>query len=256
MKIYIDLIMILNFVLDFLLLISVVLILKRRVNIYRIIFGSAFGGLSILFLFFISKYILILKILISIIMILISFGFKDIKYFFINTLSLYLSSIVLGGFIYLLNIEFSYKKIGLIFINKGLSINFIIIILSSPILIYAYIKYTKALKYNYSNYYSVDIHINKKVYTYIGYMDTGNILVDNITKKPVILIDKRKILFDIKEFRIIPYMSSSGYSLLKVIKVNKIVIDNKEYKSILLGIIDNICIDGVDLILNRKLLEE
>lgn len=258
MKVYLDLVMILNFFIDFILLLSVKIILKRNIKLNKIIFGSFIGGLSILLLFFnINSFILfIIKILISIIMIIISFGYINIKYTFINFLYLYMSSIILGGFLYLLNIEFSYKHVGLIFINNGLSINFIFLIISSPIIIYIYIVQTKNLRYNYSNYSNVEIFIKNKSYKYIGYMDTGNTLVDNLTKKSVILIDKRKMLFNIKEFRIIPYMTVSGSSMIKVIKIDKLIFNNKNYKNILLGIIDKIELDGVDVILNRKLLEE
>ena len=255
LKIYIDLILILNFFQDFILLFSVSMVLKRKASINRLIIGAAVGGISILFLFF-NLNTFILKIFISIIMILISFGYGSIKYFFMNIISLYISSIILGGFLYFLNLEFSYDRVGIIFINKGISINIIVIMLLSPLFIYIYVKYVKKLKYNYSNYYNVKIFYQKKIYEYVGYMDTGNVLVDSLTNKPVILIDKRKLLFNIKEFRIIPYMSINGTSFIKVFKVSKIVIDDNEYKNVLLGIMDNICLDGVDLILNRKLLEE
>ena len=86
-------------------------------------------------------------------------------------------------------------------------------------------------------------------------MDTGNVLIDTITKKSVILIDKRKLLFNIKEFRLIPYMSVEGSNMIKVIKIDKVVFNNKEYTNILLGIMDKISLDGVDVILNKKLLE-
>ena len=258
MKVYLDLIMILNFFLDFILLLSVKLILKRNIKLTRIITGSFIGGISILFLFFnINSFILFLfKILISILMIIISFGYRNIKYTLTNLLYLYMSSIILGGFLYLLNLEFSYKHVGIIFINNGLSINFIFLIITSPVIIYIYIKQTKNLRYNYSNYYEIEIFIKNKSYKYIGYMDTGNTLTDSLTKKPVILIDKRKLLFNIKEFRLIPYMTVSGNSMIKVVKVDKIIFREKEYKNILLGIIDKISLDGVEVILNRKLLEE
>ena len=249
--------MILNFFIDFILLMTVSIILKRNAKVKNILYGSFIGGLSILFLFFkISSIILFLfKIFISIIMTLITFDFKSLKYTLINLLYLYMSSIILGGFLYLLNLEFSYKHIGIIFYNNGLSINFIVLLLISPIILFIYIKESKLLKYNYSNYYNIDIYLNNKKYKYVGYMDTGNVLIDTITKKSVILIDKRKILFNIKEFRLIPYMSVNGNSLIKVIKIDKIVFNNKEYTNILLGIMDKISIDGVDVILNRKLLE-
>ena len=83
-------------------------------------------------------------------------------------------------------------------------------------------------------------------------MDTGNVLKDNISNKYVILIDKRKILFNIKEFRLIPYTNASGNDILKVVKIDSITFNNKEYKNVLLGIIDKI---SLDVILNRSLLE-
>lgn len=258
MKIYVDLIMILNFFIDFILLLAVSIILKRNVKITKIMLGAFFGGISILFLFFNINNLLLflLKIFISVIMILISFGYKNLKYTFVNLGYLYMISIILGGFLYFLNLEFSYKHIGIIFFNDGLSVNFIFLLIISPIIIYIYIKQAKSLKYNYSNYYNVDIYINKKLYKYTAYMDSGNVLVDKLTNKIVILIDKRKLLFDIKEFRIIPYMGVNGLNMIKVIKADKVVFNNKEYKNILLGLMDKIDIDGVDIILNRKLLEE
>ena len=257
MKIYLDLIMILNFFIDFLLLMSVSIVLKRNIKVISIMKGAFVGGISIILLFFnISSLVLfIFKVLISILMTIITFKYRSIKYTLINILYLYMSSIVLGGFLYLLNLEFSYKHIGIIFYNNGLSINFIVLLVLSPIILYIYIKETKLLRYNYSNYYNVEIYLNNKKYKYIGYMDTGNVLTDALTKKSVVLIDKRKILFNIKEFRLIPYTSIGGGNMIKVIKIDKLIFNSKEYKNILLGLIDKISIDGVDVILNRKLLE-
>ena len=257
MKIYLDLIMILNFFIDLLLLLTVSIILKRKVSFIKLMLGSFFGGISILLLFFnINSFILfILKLIISIFMILISFGYENLKYTLINLLYLYMSSIILGGFLYLLNLEFSYKHIGIIFYNNGLSINFIFLIIFSPIILYIYIKQTKKLRNNYSNYYNVEIYYKNKKYKYVGYLDTGNILKDSLTGKSVILIDKRKLLFNIKKFRFIPYMSINGNNMIKVIKIDKLIFNNKEY-DVLLGIMDNINLDGVDIILNRNLLEE
>ena len=258
MKVYLDLVMILNFVIDFILLLTVSLTLKRNVSITRIMIGAFVGGISILFLFFdINSILLFLfKIIISVLMTLISFKYINLKYTLVNLLYLYMSSIVLGGFLYFLNIEFSYKKIGIIFINNGLSVNFIFLIIFSPIILYIYIKQTKNLRYNYSNYYNIEIINKDKKYKYTAYMDSGNVLVDNLTKKSVILIDKRKLLFNIKEFRLIPYMGVEGNGMIKVVKIDKLLFNNKEYNNVLLGIMDSISLDGVDVILNRKLLEE
>ena len=157
MKIYLDLIMILNFVIDFILLLTVSLILKRNIKITKIMLGAFVGGISILFLFLnINRLVLFLfKLVISILMILFAFGYRNLKYTLINLLYLYMSSIILGGFLYLLNLEFSYKHIGIIFFDNGLSINFIFLIIFSPIILYIYIKQTKNLRYNYSHYYNI-----------------------------------------------------------------------------------------------------
>ena len=258
MKVYLDLVMILNFFIDFILLLTVSIVLKRKVNIKRIILGAFVGGISILFLFFnINSFLLfIFKLIISILMVIITFKYENIKYTLINILYLYITSIILGGFLYLLNIEFSYKHVGIIFINNGLSINFIILIIISPVILYIYIRQNKLLKYTYSNYYDVELIKNNKSYKYIGYMDSGNVLVDSLTNKKVILIDKRKILFNIKEFRLIPYMGVNGMNMIKVVKIDKLIFNNKNYDNVWLGIMDNISLDGVDIILNRKLLEE
>ena len=257
LKIYLDLILIINFFFDFILLLFVSILLKRNSKLNRIILSSFFGGLSILFLFFkINSFeLFIFKIIISIIMVLIAFGYKNIKYTIFNLLYLYIISIFLGGFLYFINLELSYKHIGLIFINNGFSINILLIILLTPIILYIYYYQSKKLKNNYNNYYKVKIYYNNNIIDCIGYMDTGNNLIDKITHKKVILIDKRKIIFNIDKFRYIPLKTISGNNLIKCIKIDKVVINNKEYHNLLLGIIDNINLDGIDVILNNKMEE-
>ena len=75
MKVYLDLVMFINFFLDFLLLLGVSILLKRNVKLGKIIFGAFIGGLSILILFFKMNSIelFLFKFVISIVMILVSF---------------------------------------------------------------------------------------------------------------------------------------------------------------------------------------
>ncbi len=247
--------MIINFFFDFILLLCISLILKRGVKFNRIIYGAFFGGLSILFLFMKinNLELFFFKIIISIIMILITFGFKNIKYTIINLLYLYVVSIFLGGGLYFFNNQFSYKKTGIIFFHNGLGINLILIILLTPIIVYIYYYQAKKIKKNYNNYHKVRIYFNNEYIDCIGYMDTGNNLLDPITGKKVILIDKRKIIFDITEFRYIPLQTVSGNDLIKCFKIDKVVINKKTYKDIIIGIIDNINLDGIDILLNNKM---
>ena len=69
-----------------------------------------------------------------------------------------MSSIILGGFLYFFNIQFSYKNNGLVFYHDKLSINFIVLILLSPLITYTYIKQCKSLKNNYNYYYKIEIY--------------------------------------------------------------------------------------------------
>ena len=252
MKLYLDIIIFINFFLDYLLLLSVSIILKRRVNMYRIIMGAFIGGLSILCLFYKinSIELFIVKFIISIIMILVSFGYKDIKYFISNTIYLYIISIFLGGGMYLINDAFSLKRKGIVFINNGYSINLIILVIISPIIIYIYNIQAKKLRNIYNNYYQVSIYYQDKCFSTVGYMDTGNTLKYN--HKPVLLLDKRKNIFEIKNYLLVPYNTIDNHSLLKCFKPDKVIINKKEYNCFI-GLIDEVNFDGCDLILNERI---
>lgn len=262
MKLYLDLIFILNFFFDLALLTTVSIILKRNVKPFRLILGALFGGLSIFFLFLNinSLTLFIFKIFISILMVLITFKFQNIKYTLRNIFYLYITSILLGGFLYFLNVEFSYKQEGLIFYHNGLSINFIVLIISSPIILFLYIKQALYLKNNYSNYYKVDIYLNdgKKVLVN-AFLDTGNKLCDPYKKRPIILIDNKIIKKNINKEKtiLVPYDGINSHGLLKCIKPNKIYIHKIGYRTnLLIGISnESIDIDGVNCILHEKLLE-
>lgn len=251
MKIYIDLVLFLNFAFDFLLLLSVSIILRRMVSINRILIGSFIGSLSILLLFIQidSIQLFFLKLIISILMIVVSFGFKSFKYFLKNIGYFYMSSIVLGGFLYFLNVQFSYKQQGLVFFHEGLSINFIFLIIFSPIIIYIYVRQSLRLKNNYSKYHKVKIDLGNQKIECVGYVDTGNKVVDPYGKRKVIFMNK-KIDLDIK-FVIVPYQTIDNEGFIECFKIDRLEIDNKEIRDkFLVSFIDKkINIDGVDCIL-------
>lgn len=167
---------------------------------------------------------------------------------------------MLGGILYFLNIQFSYKQIGLVFYHNGLSINIIVLVFLTPIILYFYIKQFKELKNNYNNYYEVKIKMDKHIIKCNGFLDTGNKLEDPYMHKPILIIDKRKIVFDINEFEMIlvPFTTVNGSSMMPCYKIDCIDIKGVGIKkNCLLGIMqDKIRIDGIDIILNTKLWEE
>ncbi len=259
MKIYLDLVILLNIFFDFILLFSVNYTLKRRTKLIRLILGSIVGSFSIISLFISlnSLELFLLKFLISIFMILSSFSYKNILYFLKNLFYLYIVSIFLGGSLYLLNIQFSYKNNGIVFYHNGLSINIILVIIITPIIIYLYLKQNRLNKDITSNYYKVDIYLtNKTIIHTTAFLDTGNNLKDPYKHRPIILLNKNLIKRKYK-YLLVPYNSLNNHSILKCIIPKKIIIEGyREQTNFLVGLSeDNLLIDGVDCILNKKLLE-
>lgn len=260
MKVYVDLIIFLNFYLDFLLLITTSITLKRNSSLKRILFGTIVGSISIFFLFFnVGNFLLFfLKLAIAILMVIGTFGYKNLKYTLNNLGYFYMISVILGGFLYYLNLEFSYTHIGFIFINKGISINAIFLILISPLILYVYYRQAKKMKATYNLVYQVVISLkNKKILNLKGFLDTGNKLIDPITNKPILLIQKG-IVDEVKEnIYFIPFHSLGNHNLLKCFKPEYIEIENKRYNNYLIGISDKkFSMEGVECILNNRILED
>ena len=255
MKIYVDLLLLLNFGFDFLLLLSTSYLLKRNVSIFKIVIGSICGSISTLFLFLpISSFQLFLfKIIISILMILVTFSFKNYRYFLKNIIYLYFNSMVLGGFLYFLNNQFSYKQVGLIFYHNGLSINFVLLILLSPIMIFIYVKQLKHLKNNLKNYYKISFQLKKR-YNLNAFLDTGNKTKSIYFHKGINIINKNIIKEDIKYF-LEPIITVNGTSMIKCFKVD-VLINNRVIKDVIFGISNEYFNLDVDVILNSEIGDE
>ena len=147
---------------------------------------------------------------------------------------------------------------GIIFYKNKLRINFIILIITTPIILYIYIKECKNLKTNYSNYHKVEIKINNETIKCNGFIDTGNKLKDPYKKRPIILMNNNYLeKKDINKI-IVPAHTIMGTKLIECIKINNLKIDNNEIKKeVLLGFINKkIKIDGIDCLLNYEIMEE
>lgn len=255
MTIYIDIILLINFIIDLLLLLSVSFLLKRRASLTRIIISSSIASLSTLLLFVIHNNFLLLiyKLLTSIIMIIITFKYNNFHYFKDNLIYLYIISIVLGGTIYLINNQISSINNGLIFTSNNLKINLFLLIIITPIIIYKYLKTTKNYQITYSNYYDIDIYYNDLCIKETAFLDTGNNLKDPYFKRPIILINKELINEPVKTF-LVPYsVVNNQKGLLEVFSPKKIIVNNKKCKKTLLGLSD-ININGIKIILNKEAL--
>ncbi len=249
MTVYIDGLLFLNFYLDFLLLLTVVVILKRNVKLFRIILGAFFGSLTILVLFFEigSLELFFIKIYLSFIMCIVCFGYHNLKSFLINVGCFYMVSILLGGFLYFLNITFSYNNNGLVFFNNGISVNALFLILVSPIVLYFYIKQMKMFKSKVVCFFKTNIYVGKKVLNLNGYLDTGNTL--SYKNRPVILTNIDNNFRNKKIY--IPYIVIGGSGVLECIKVRKVeVIGIGVFENVYLGFSKDFKLAGADVLLN------
>lgn len=249
MKVYIDLVIILNIWIDFLLLLATSLILKRRTSIVRLIVASMVGSLSTFLLFFkVNHYLLIvLKLFISIVMLIISFSFKNIKSLSENIIYFYLVGIILAGFIYLAKSKYNINNF---------ETNFLLLSFITPLSLYVYYKNTKKIDNHYNQLYNVDLYYDNQKYTFVAYLDTGNKLYDQYKKRPIILVYTNKIEFNYEKGILVPFETASGKSVLKCLQSEKIIIDNKIVrKNVIFALAqDSFKINDVNMILHSDLM--
>ena len=245
MKMYIDLFFIFNVIMDYIIIMSTSILLKRRTSHIRMILSSLLGGISSLVLFT-SFNKIVIEIVSIVIMVLISFGYKGIRYLIKNILYMYILSTLLGGIIYLFNIK----------VSNSMFLTYLIIIIISIEVMILYIKENKKMKSIYNNYYKVDIYFkDREKLSLIGFIDTGNNLYDPYKKRPVIIVPDKYIKED--KYILVPYHTINGNGLLKCIKPDIIFIDGIGYKgNVLVGFSDSFNFgDGVDVILHKDIMK-
>lgn len=241
---YIDLFFIFNVIMDYIIIMSTSILLKRRTSYIRMILSSLIGGISSLVLFT-SLNKIVIEIVSIVIMVLISFGYKGIRYLINNILYMYILSTLLGGIIYLFNIK----------VSNSMFLTYLIIIVISIEIMILYIKENKKMRSIYNNYYRVDIYFkDREKLSLIGFLDTGNNLYDPYKKRPVIIVPNKYIKED--KYILVPYHTINGNGLLKCIKPDIIFIDGIGYKgNVLIGFSDSFNFgDGVDVILHKDIM--
>ena len=250
--IYVDLLVIEDLILNYVIIISTGILLNRITKFKKVFLSSVIGTIPLIFLFLNINNICIflLNFLFSFIISVIAFNYNDIIYTIKNIIYMYSISIFLAGSIYLINTNFLPQ------INNYL-LNFIILIMISPIITYIHIKIIKKLKNNYSNYYMIDIYLkDKPKITLNAFLDTGNKLIDPYTHKPIILVSRSNIDITNEKTILVPYNTIDNHSLLTCIFPNKIFIHKIGYcRKCLIGIIDRVGIEGANCILNQEVLE-
>ena len=235
MNVYIEEVFILNFLLDFMILYGTKKLLKRNTRLIRLIISSIVGSFTtfILFININNLLLFILKIIISIILVLISFGYRNIIK---NTSYFYILSIIIGGSSYLLDIN-----------------NHILLLILSFLTIFMVSKELINYKNIFTNKYLVKVLYKGKTYELEGFIDTGNRLKDNISNKDIIItnlkIKSKRILY-------VPYKALNTNGVIPCIMPEKVIINNKEFNNLLIGLSKDKFNLEENCILPNKLKEE
>lgn len=249
MTVYIDLVCIINFIYDFLILLTVSFTLKRNRKIYNYILSSLIGVLSIFLLFLkINNIVLfLLKILISVIMVIVAFGYKSIKYTISNIIYFYMTSIILAGFLYLIKGN-----------SSNFNLNYIVLLIIGPIILFIYYKSNKKLKNTYSDYYKIKIVFDNIEYNLVSFYDNGNNLKDPISRKSIIIVENSRLekIYNIRSPVYVPVITVKGTHLMKCFKPSYIILNDKKIYNYLIGESSIKFSDGVECLLNKSLKED
>lgn len=249
MQIVIEYVLVENLIINFFILKSCELFLKEKAAIK--FFASLFGSIiSLCFPLFNLTLIgsLLLKVLVGSIMVCFSFKFKNLSQFFYKYFAFSLMTFVFGGAVEVLT-----QSLG--------QLSTIIVLIVTTILFFmlSFFFSTFSKRKTIKEFqYCVRLFYNGKEVDEVAYFDSGNILYDNITNRPIVLISpsvfekltgKNYFEFVLKETsttclkncHYVPASTAMSQGKMLVFEVDKlqIIVKNKEvkeHKNIFLGL--------------------
>lgn len=195
MTIYIDIILMENLIMNFIILYATGLVLKRKIKNIRLILASLLGAVYSL-LAYISTFEIytnmILKIILSILIVYIAFNAQNTKQIGKDLLLFYLISFVFGGaafaLIYIIKPQDILMKNGLFLGTYPLKTVILGAIIAFVIVITAF-KIVKSKFSAKDMYCKIKIKLNEKQIETNAMIDTGNLLKEPITNTPVIVVE-------------------------------------------------------------------
>lgn len=202
MTIYIDIVLIENLIMNYIILLSVAVVLKTKINYVRIFISSLIGAAYAIFAYVSSLEIystIFIKILLSIIMIYIAFNPQNIKKMCKLVLIFYLTSFVFGGaafsLLYFIRPQDILMKNGVLLGTYPLKTVMLSAIVGFIIIVIAF-KMVKSKISKKDMYCDIHISLNNKKIETKAMIDTGNLLKEPITNTPVIVVE-HTLLYDV-----------------------------------------------------------
>ena len=202
MTIYVDVVLIENLIMNYIILLATGLILKIKIKHIRLIIGSLLGAIYTIigYIGILEIYSsFILKIILSIMIVYIAYYPQTLKKMWKELLFFYLTSFVFGGvafsLIYIVKPQEIIMKNGLFLGTYPLKTVILGAIVAFVIIITAFkIIKSKISKKDLICEITVEIE-DKKIITK-ALIDTGNMLKEPITNTPVVVIE-RTLLYDV-----------------------------------------------------------
>ena len=201
MTIYIDIVLLENIIMNYIIIYATAIILKKNKRHIRFFIASFIGAIySILAYISILKIYsnIFLKIILSIIIVYIAFNPQNIKKMWKALAIFYLVSFVFGGvafaMIYMVKPQDVLMRNGLFLGTYPLK-TIILGAIISFVLIVVVFKIIKTQISKKSMYCDIEIKLNEKIINTKAMIDTGNLLKDPITNTPVIVVE-RSLLYE------------------------------------------------------------
>ncbi|MGG6432141.1 sigma-E processing peptidase SpoIIGA [Anoxybacillus sp. D401a] len=195
--IYADVVWLLNFCFDAMLLWLAAIMLKRRVRLWRLMLSALFGSLLVLLVFTPFAYMtshFVTKLVISFLIVWICFGFHRFRFFIENVLAFYFATFMLGGgmvaFHFLLESEMTPYSSG--WLTHSTSISWLFVIIMFPILwLLSKVQMgtIREKKLRFEHVIHVRVTCVGQTVSLKGLVDSGNQLRDPLTNTPVMIVE-------------------------------------------------------------------
>ena len=202
MTIYVDVVLIENLIMNYIILFATGLILKIKIKHIRLILGSLLGAIYSIVAYtgFLKLYSsFILKIILSVIIVYIAYNPQSVKKLSKELLFFYLTSFVFGGaafaLIYIVKPQDILMKNGLFLGTYPLKTVILAAIVAFIVIITAF-TIIKSKMTKKDLIYKIEVKLNGKEIQTEALVDTGNMLKEPITNTPVVVIE-HTLLYDI-----------------------------------------------------------
>lgn len=195
MTIYIDIVLLENLIMNFIILLATGLILKEKIKSIRLLLASLVGAIYsvVSYLSILEIYqSMILKIILSIVIIYIAFNPQTMKKMWKDLIIFYLTSFAFGGaafaLIYIVKPQDILMKNGLFLGTYPLKTAFLGAIVAFVIIMVAFTVVKSKISKK-DMFCEIEIGLNETTIKATAMLDTGNMLKEPITNTPVIVVE-------------------------------------------------------------------